>query len=88
MEGRAGEGRGGLQAHGSETPRHCKGVWAVLAGSGHQSGCKVVWDSEHTEHSTPGGATLLWAPQSGWAGRSLLCSGSSPDPSPKKIWQG
>lgn len=30
----------------------------------------------------------LWAPQSGWAGRSLLCSGSSPDPSPKKTRQG
>lgn len=86
MERRAGrgeegwEGTGGLQACGSETPRHCKGVWGVLEGSGHQRGCSVVWDSEHTDRSTPAEEPPPYGPlrAAGQEGYSVLGAAQTP----------
>ena len=73
-------GRGGLQACGSETPRHCKGVWGVLEGSGHQRGCSIVWDSEHTDHSTPAKEPATYGPlrAAGQEGYSVLGAAQTP----------
>ena len=53
VEGRAGRGEEGCRLVAQRPRGTAREAGGVLEGSGHQRGCSAVWDSEHTDHSTP-----------------------------------